>query len=134
MYLSASNAAAQRFVPVEHFHDVDRGGEIFHGRGLALIARRCGDRRGIRRCTSAASVKEDDDEQTTDEPGEAVLRQRHRRVLLAEDDFEMRRLLSRVLRRAGFDLVEAASGDEALDRIADQLLENDVVEGMPHSI
>jgi CheY-like chemotaxis protein len=47
----------------------------------------------------------------------------HPRVLLAEDDFEMRRLLSRTLSHAGFDLVEAASGDEALDRLADQLLD-----------
>jgi DNA-binding NtrC family response regulator len=44
-------------------------------------------------------------------------------VLLAEDDFEMRRLLTSRLTRAGFDLVHVASGDEALDRIADQLVE-----------
>lgn len=49
--------------------------------------------------------------------------QRHARVLLAEDDFEMRRLLSLTLTRAGFELVHAASGDEALDHIADQLIE-----------
>lgn len=49
--------------------------------------------------------------------------QRHARVLLAEDDFEMRRLLSLTLTRAGFDLVQVSSGDEALDRIADQLIE-----------
>ena len=62
--------------------------------------------------------------------GEAVLQQRRLRILLAEDDFEMRRLLARVLRHAGVDLVEAASGDEALDRIADQLLEHDVAKDL----
>lgn len=55
---------------------------------------------------------------------QAVASQRHGRVLLAEDDAEMRPLLSLTLTRAGFELVLASSGDEALDRIADQLLED----------
>jgi DNA-binding response OmpR family regulator len=54
----------------------------------------------------------------------AIAARRHARVLLAEDDAEVRRLLSLALTRAGFDLVQASSGDEALERIADQLLED----------
>jgi DNA-binding NtrC family response regulator len=52
-----------------------------------------------------------------------VSTKQHARILLAEDDFEMRRLLARALSHAGFELVQAASGDEALDKLADQLLD-----------
>ena len=54
----------------------------------------------------------------------AIAARRRARVLLAEDDAEVRRLLSLALTRAGFDLVQASTGDEALERIADQLLED----------
>lgn len=51
--------------------------------------------------------------------GQAVLRARHACVLVAEDDPAMRQLLALRLRRAGLKVIEAASGDEALDRMAD---------------
>jgi DNA-binding NtrC family response regulator len=41
-----------------------------------------------------------------------------RRVLLAEDDAAMRALLACRLRRAGFEVVEAGNGTEALQRLA----------------
>ena len=41
-----------------------------------------------------------------------------RRVLLAEDDAAMRALLACRLRRAGFEVVEASNGTEALQRLA----------------
>ncbi len=47
---------------------------------------------------------------------------RSERVLLAEDDDAMRALLARALRRAGFDVIEASSGYEALDRLARGLM------------
>ena len=37
-------------------------------------------------------------------------------ILLAEDDVAVRSLLARVLRRAGFDVVEAVDGVDALER------------------
>jgi DNA-binding NtrC family response regulator len=40
------------------------------------------------------------------------------RVLLAEDDAAMRALLARRLCRAGFEVVEASNGIEALERLA----------------
>jgi DNA-binding NtrC family response regulator len=48
---------------------------------------------------------------------ESVLAQRSARVLLAEDDREMRTLLARILRRANIELVEATNGEDALARI-----------------
>ena len=39
------------------------------------------------------------------------------RVLLVEDDAEMRRLLARALRNDGLRVVEAANGDEAFERL-----------------
>jgi DNA-binding response OmpR family regulator len=47
--------------------------------------------------------------------------ERSRRILLAEDDAAMRALLARTLRRAGFDVVEARSGHETLDRLSQGL-------------
>lgn len=41
-----------------------------------------------------------------------------RRVLLAEDDAAMRALLACRLRRAGFEVIEASNGAEALQRLA----------------
>ena len=43
------------------------------------------------------------------------------RLLLAEDDFEMRRFLSAALRRDGYEVVEAASGAQLLDSIGPSL-------------
>jgi DNA-binding NtrC family response regulator len=40
---------------------------------------------------------------------------------LAEDDVAMRALLARTLRRAGFDVVEARSGHETLERLSQGL-------------
>jgi DNA-binding NtrC family response regulator len=39
------------------------------------------------------------------------------RILLAEDDYELRRLLSEVLREAGYDIVEAKDGHQLRDRL-----------------
>lgn len=47
---------------------------------------------------------------------------RRPRLLLAEDDAAMRNLLALTLGRAGFELTVAASGDEAIDRVADLFL------------
>jgi CheY-like chemotaxis protein len=44
-----------------------------------------------------------------------------RRVLLAEDDYELRRLIASVLRRDGYEVVEAADGLELLAQIEDML-------------
>ena len=54
--------------------------------------------------------------------------QRQRRILLAEDDLEMRRCLAELLRRAGYEVIEAASGFEAMDYIAARLVESGVVD------
>ncbi len=43
------------------------------------------------------------------------------RVLLAEDDPRVRRATGRILRRAGYEVVEAADGFEAIERAAEQL-------------
>jgi len=43
------------------------------------------------------------------------------RVILAEDDEELRSLLAGVLRRDGYDVVEASSGLELLELLADLL-------------
>jgi CheY-like chemotaxis protein len=43
---------------------------------------------------------------------------RSRRVLLAEDDEDLRRLIAAVLRRVGYDVAEARDGIEVVDRIA----------------
>ena len=42
---------------------------------------------------------------------------RQRRVLVAEDDPEMRRLLSTLLRMAGHKVIEAADGQQLLDQM-----------------
>ncbi len=47
---------------------------------------------------------------------------RPRRVLLAEDDPAMRTLLARNLRRAGYEVVEAGTGYETLERLARGLI------------
>jgi len=43
--------------------------------------------------------------------------ERYMKVLLAEDDTEMRRLMARVLEKDGYEVVEAKDGIELLDRI-----------------
>jgi len=43
------------------------------------------------------------------------------RILLAEDDFEMRRFLASALRMDGYEVCEAASGVEVLDHIGPYL-------------
>lgn len=45
------------------------------------------------------------------------------RILLADDDTEMRALLSAVLRKDGFDVLEAQDGSTLLDLIGDQILD-----------
>jgi DNA-binding NtrC family response regulator len=53
---------------------------------------------------------------------DALVRLRHPRLLLAEDNPDMRLLLVRHLEQAGFEVVAAASGDEALDQIAEAIV------------
>lgn len=45
-----------------------------------------------------------------------------KRILIADDDTEMRRLVVRALRYEGYDLVEADSGSALLDALVDQML------------
>jgi DNA-binding response OmpR family regulator len=47
-------------------------------------------------------------------------------ILLIEDDPELRRLLARALRRDGYELVECANGDDALDWLGPGALEGDL--------
>lgn len=49
--------------------------------------------------------------------------ERRARVLLADDDKEMRLLLSSVLRKDGYEVVEAQTGTEALDLLSTSLAE-----------
>jgi len=51
-------------------------------------------------------------------PVEVTRLRRNPRVLLAEDDLELRPLLALCLRGSGYDVVEAADGTEALERLA----------------
>jgi CheY-like chemotaxis protein len=44
------------------------------------------------------------------------------RVFLADDDFDIRLLVSTTLRREGFDVVEAATGSELLDHVGASML------------
>ncbi len=44
-----------------------------------------------------------------------VLQTDQPRIVLAEDDFEMRRLVAQALRRDGYDVVEAKNGSELLE-------------------
>jgi DNA-binding response OmpR family regulator len=43
------------------------------------------------------------------------------RIVLAEDDYEMRRLLCDALRREGHDVIEAKNGSELLERVETEL-------------
>jgi len=52
-----------------------------------------------------------------------------RRLLLAEDDVETRRLLGAVLRRQGFEVVEACDGLELLDHISPAAYEHRLAAG-----
>jgi CheY-like chemotaxis protein len=46
------------------------------------------------------------------------------RVLLADDDFELRSLLSGELRQAGYIVTEVGSGTDLLDRLASDLIQS----------
>jgi CheY-like chemotaxis protein len=52
-------------------------------------------------------------------------RERTVRVLVAEDQREMRVLMSEVLRREGYEVLEAASGTELIDRLVTGLIADD---------
>lgn len=52
------------------------------------------------------------------------------RILLVDDDEVLRRVLSRALTRAGYEVVEAENGQVALDRVSEQpadLLVTDII-------
>lgn len=53
---------------------------------------------------------------------EAIALMRPARVLVAEDDAEMRGVLATALRKDGYEVVEARDGAEVLDLIGDSLL------------
>ena len=50
------------------------------------------------------------------------VRERPVRVLVAEDQLEMRALMCEVLRREGYEVVEAASGTELIERLVAGLI------------
>ena len=52
------------------------------------------------------------------------------RVLVAEDDDELRWLIARTLRKSGFDVVEASDGATLLDRIGEILLADRALSGL----
>ncbi|HEY4188739.1 MAG TPA: response regulator [Polyangia bacterium] len=54
-----------------------------------------------------------------------VEEERSLRILLAEDNHELRRLLSFVLRREGHEVVEAHDGSELLEALAFSIVEGD---------
>jgi DNA-binding response OmpR family regulator len=55
-------------------------------------------------------------------PGRRRSEERPPRVLLAEDDAELRRFLATTLRRDGYEVIEAKNGDELLSLIGSQIL------------
>jgi CheY-like chemotaxis protein len=55
-------------------------------------------------------------------PGDLLLVRRPARLLVAEDDTEMRRLLVAVLRKDGHEVTEARDGHDLLARMGDRLL------------
>jgi len=50
-------------------------------------------------------------------------KRRARRVLIAEDDFEMRRVLADALRSARFDVLEAADGRELVEQLSASIVQ-----------
>lgn len=50
------------------------------------------------------------------------------RVLLAEDDTEMRRLLASALRSDRYEVVEAADGKELIDQVSDSIIKGQPVD------
>lgn len=61
---------------------------------------------------------------------------RNRRILLADDEEDLRKTLAELLRQLGAEVCEAASGDEALSRMAEEepfdLVVTDVVMEAPY--
>lgn len=47
-------------------------------------------------------------------------------ILLAEDDVDLRRLLARILRREGYEVVEARDGSDLLERLGAAVIDRDV--------
>jgi CheY-like chemotaxis protein len=69
-------------------------------------------------------------EQTTDRLGSGDERAtegvRRPRVIVAEDERDVRRMVAVALRGFGYDIVEARNGVELLDQLGDALLDGDV--------
>jgi CheY-like chemotaxis protein len=57
------------------------------------------------------------------EPAKPLTPARPYRVLLAEDDAEMRDMLHQVLTKDGFDVITAADGSEALEIVGEMILQ-----------
>ena len=62
-------------------------------------------------------------------PGEE--RESRGRVLVAEDDVEMRRLLAQSLRKDGYDVTECSDGFRLLDKLGDRLVAPEVLKHEP---
>jgi DNA-binding response OmpR family regulator len=56
---------------------------------------------------------------------DAMLSMRPPRILLAEDDDEMRLLLAEVLEKEGYEVIQAEDGSALLEELANQLLEQE---------
>jgi len=52
------------------------------------------------------------------------------RVLVAEDDDELRWLITRTLRKSGFDVIEARDGTALLDRAGEMILHDHTLSGI----
>lgn len=55
---------------------------------------------------------------------DASLHKPEARILVTEDDAELRRLLTATFRRAGFDVLEAADGSSLLDQVGEVFLQD----------
>lgn len=67
--------------------------------------------------------------------GEVVLlvRRERTRVVVAEDDDELRRLIAHALRDDGYEVIEARSGMELLDQLSSLILSADT-QSIPHVV
>ena len=89
----------------EILEDIRRQFADLGARGIDVIVQRADKRGGRRRMQAFATT------------AAAVKKPRGRRVLVAEDDPDMRRLVATLLRMAGHKVIEATDGTDILDRM-----------------